>query len=784
MPSHNPTRKKQTRADRRAVLCTLLHFRPDVLRWTRIDTALACAALLGVLALMLVLPSQHPDAAADFSLESDGAVQSARAALADLGYDVSDWTFDATRERDTDLIDSLQHTLGRSGTVAALRDPNTAERLPAYFWRVDADPPSDDDGGTTVTIGASRATKDEPDNFRSLTVDLTPRGRLWGLRVFQGDKADGSAFVDRRALAAALYTTSEDTLLTRISDSLLVSAFSFSPDLTRADTARALTAGSRRTLLGMLANAQINGVRVSVSSKLDRDQMNRMAIWHMERLDLLGRDWETASADSASVLEETARLYYSIDVDGTAAEVEVGVSPTGRLMRLDVDFSPNGGGSSEVGVIVYSIASGVAYALLGLLLLVYFVRRLSARLVDMKGALLDGALVALPGAAFMTLITFAGAGGPNGNGPPLWVLIAVIFPVMFGLFFFGLTILAGSTEGLAREVWSDKMRASALLRKASVVNERVGFALLRGTLVGLGLAGLSALLLVVIPAPLRFKEDMSVVLSIIPVRGVVPFLAASLTAYTVLVPTLLGLAAFLRRRGTPMPVLVGVTTVVLALLGTLTFLLHPAPLTWLATLPIALAIVLLFVRYDFLTAFFAYFFAIVMWSTAHSLLIGGLDPTVDAVIVGIVTACALALGFVGIRSEQTGDEQADYVPAYVTELAQQERMKQELRVRAPSADVVFAAPNARSRRRRRGGAVHRGERGWRRLLRLRRFGRWAAGRSDRRRERQGHPGGVLHDARQGFSAQPGPPVRLSGPTCCATSTRSFARTPRAARSSR
>jgi serine phosphatase RsbU (regulator of sigma subunit) len=638
-----------------------------VLRWTRLDTLFALAAALSVLVLALVLPSQHPDAAADLGLGQDGAEQAARAALSELGYSTSDWNARTLFSRDTALLDSLQHSRGRQATVQLLADEGASEQLPAYYWDVAlARPDADAQDEGAVSVQFSRSPSAEA--FTSFGVRLSQQGRLIGLRA-EADESVGALLVDRQALAAALSLPQGDTLLASVSDSLLAASFGF--DARVAEPQGSRNASHSSTLVEMLARAQTNDVRVFVT--LEQDEAVRMARWHLERLDLLDHDW-SAHPDSVSLEGEAARVHYDLVVEGQRARVEADVLPAGRLSRLDVDFSP-GASEREASFLIYSVGMGIVYALLGLTLLVYFVRRLSARVVDMRTALIDGALIALPSAAFTMLVSFSGANGVEA--PPWWTAL-ILFPFLFLLYFLGLTILAGSTEGLAREVWGDKMRASTLLRRANVLNERVGFALTRGTLAGVALAGVSALLLALVPLPMRLSEDFSLAFLSLPVRGVVPVMMSAATTYTTLVAALLGVASFFERRGTPKAVTVGVSALVITLLGATAFLVSPAPVSWALSFPVAVGLVLLFLRYDFLTAFAAMMVWPLAWYGIHYLVLGDLLATIEALIVGVVIVGLAILGAVGVRSKRSGDEEPDYVPTYVSEMAQQERMKQEL----------------------------------------------------------------------------------------------------------
>lgn len=624
-----------------------------VLRWTRLDSFLALAALLGALALVWVLPAQHPDAAADFSLGQTGAEAAARDAAERLGYDVASWDADAQPQRTLRLVDTLQARFGRRATVVMLSDADVAEGLPVYHWDVDLAEP---DGGADG----------------DLRVRLTQQGALWDFYV-DSDAVQAAPRVDAEALGFALAVPETDTAFASVPDSVLAEVLRFTQD-TLTDETIAPQWGDFEQFV------QQRSQGVSVTVRFGRDFAERLARYHVSEVEVLRRAGPLA-VDSMSFLDdrEAIRVILSGEAEGIPVSAEVDVTAGGALRGLDVEFAWGDDHGIDALMIAFSIVSGVMYVLLGLTLIVYFFRRFMARLVDLKQALLDGIIVAAPLSLFM-IVVMGVVNTDSDNTLAVLAGIAFVFVILLVVFTVVMTMLAGSTEALAQDAWASKLRASVLLRKASLLNERVGYALLRGTLAGIALAGLSALLLLAVPLPLRLKEDFNVVFASFPARGVVTFLAAGPTAYTVLAPTLLGVGSFLRLRNLPTWGIALGTALTLTLLGPFTFTLNPALATWGIIFPIALGLTALFLRFDFLTAFVACFFTMVVWSAGNAYVLGGVNPYIDAVIITLVTVGALALGFVGMRSGTTGDDQVDYVPAYVTDLAQQARMKQELEI--------------------------------------------------------------------------------------------------------
>ncbi len=104
--------------------------------WTRIDKLLGGLAVFGVILYVLVLPAQHPDAAASYTLGEAAAVESARVFLAESGYVVEEGDATISLRRQTTLLNALQKEFGRRETIRLLQDDEADGRIPAYYWRV------------------------------------------------------------------------------------------------------------------------------------------------------------------------------------------------------------------------------------------------------------------------------------------------------------------------------------------------------------------------------------------------------------------------------------------------------------------------------------------------------------------------------------------------------------------------------------------------------------------------------------------------------------------------
>jgi hypothetical protein len=356
---------------------------------------------------------------------------------------------------------------------------------------------------------------------------------------------------------------------------------------------------------------------------------------------------------------------------------DVSVSPTGSLQDVEVQFVQAVRPSRATTVM--RIISMAVYAILGLILVVTFFRRMISGTIDVKAALVDS----LTFGAVMALYLMMVDGLVFGSTQlPWWGrLVAVGGVLMIGgggaavLSF----LMTSAADALAREAWPRKMFTTSLVRQGALANHYVGRSLLRGIALGCILTGATVLVSAVLPgAPIVLSED-----SLSSVANQ-PFLwVASTSALFAYVQTLLliiGVSALVFRRGVPSLVIVGTFMVVfgLAHAGLITFDDVGGNLLVSAVTGVVLAFT--FVRFDVFTCFVALFVGHLIWGIQEGWLMDGSGLWADVLVAGLSVGGVGILGFVGIRRGGPSAVVADYVPPYIVELKRHERMQSELEI--------------------------------------------------------------------------------------------------------
>ena len=631
------------------------------------DVLLGIMAVIGLLLYALLLPSQHPDAAGDYRPGPDAAVAAAGAFLTANGFITEGLAVDPRLRRQTDLIKALQDSLGRRETVALLQTED-ARRLPAYYWHVRYAKPIDQDHSE--------------DGFRVgdetvMSIDLTREGTVWALNVSDRDRLPDT-FVNHEALAAAWSGDRLDegrgtTAWKTLPDSLLTRAlrFDFAPVSTAADTT--VVPGETAVLETLRAGGDVS---------LDAGAALALARHHLAHTLLEGLDLRV---DSAWVLPQRAgqvaqvRLATTTPLHGQHLRADVAVTATGALQRLDVSFNPDVDEKTNVLAIVAGSLKAGLYVLLILILLVTFFRRMMARLIDVKAALVDALVFGLFFGLFIALsrdFIF------DDTGIALWLrLLLGVFIVSLGvgvaaLFFF---MISSATDSLARSVWSKKVLTASLLRQGVVRNTLVGAALLRGVALAGGLLGVLAVLLAALPG-----VHLELLDRFLSETALQPLLWAAMLkaefSYLMTLLVLLGVGTFAYRLSTRGWVVVGAMTVALALIQATPAELEAGWAAWGLSAAFGAVIALAFWRFDLVTCFVGVFLTELVWNFSDGWLMAGSPVSLDLLLLGGGIVGLLVLGFVGVTSRRSGRDVPEYVPAYIEEMAAQERMKRELEI--------------------------------------------------------------------------------------------------------
>ena len=637
-------------------------------RVPRSDLILGVVALFSAVVYLVLLPRVHPDSLASVQITGKAAAESARSLLISNGVDVEGLRSTVVWRRNEAALDLLQEQLGRSALLR--RGAAFAERVaPLYYPEI-------------------RFLEGAQGDFVAHRVRLTADGDPWYMETVPGARRGQveSELIAEVLTAAGVDAQVVDTFIMQLPDSLLAPRLGFDveqrqaaggavrPGDSRTGNARPGEAPSRRPPRVMRPGGRF---------VLGLDEAKHIASKHVSRYALPG--W-SSEPDSAYFVpgERLAHVLFDADEGGSGGlvtTVDVAVTPTGLLQRINVVHSDLESQTETTPRINLSTASmivaGAIFVLLGIVLVVFFFRRLINRAIDVKAALIDALAFSLMFVAYMLT-----AQGVIQDGGILWVrLLAVAATILIGGTVVSLAafIISGAADSLARRGWSKKLFTTSLVRQGALFNGFVASAVLRGLAVGLViLAVTSVSMWVFADAPLALDDVSFGGQSMRPALGAVGL--AGITSYLKAVVVILTVVALLYRpKQATWPALlvagVALTFVLTSLAG-----FTNAWLNWLVSGVIATIAVSTFWRFDLLALFSAFSSSSLVWYTQEGWLMAGSPYWVDLLAVGLFFALIVGGCIVGIRRGNNVPGGAEYVPSYIKELRRQERLQSELAI--------------------------------------------------------------------------------------------------------
>jgi len=642
------------------------HDLPSPFRFAGWDLVLFLLGAIGIWAALSLLPAAHPDATAAYEITEEEAINTADIFLVSQGYEMGGLIKSAELARREDLLTALQNILGRNTAVEFLSTENR-NVVPAYYWLVQYRP--------ALEPGERRLVSEQGAIFE---VELAQDGGRLALRNFSNRLGAGALRygsgvnrVNRSALASVIRadTSTEGqarTALSQIADSIFQSRLTFD-----------LTGGTPLSSQSAFENLQA-GQPVA----LDSTALARIGEFHIERSAFQHLDMQVDSMGVSNISgNRNARVRFQADrpVAGQRIRVEAGISATGTLTRMTATFEP----AQPVEDTVSAALSAAKIGLLALLafgFVVVFFRRLAARLLDMKAALVDAMIIGiLGGIVAATTTTFL---GDIFLYTPIWAEILfrlIVFSIVAGAISIFVFMLAGVTDSVVRENQEGKLGTLILLRHGDFQNKPTGSALVRGTALGGILLGLGVGALTLFDS-LHLNLGTNFLSNAVmrPVVGGV--FEGFETAYFLTLLWVVGVSSVVRRMSKQVVLSVVLLTVTGAFIGIGPVNFEMQSVGLLCGGLSALIIALAWVRYDIVTVLTALFTSEVLWSLSEGFLVSGSPAWIDVLLGGLFVTSVLILGFVGVTSRRTGKQASTYVPEYVSQMASQERVRRELEI--------------------------------------------------------------------------------------------------------
>lgn len=616
---------------------------------SRADHLLLSLGIVGLVVFLLLIPRAHPDAVPTYELSREAILDRAQGFAYNRGYDISKLRWEVSPIRNERLLDSLQANEPRPLRTSLL-DPKFGD-LPMYGWEA---------VGTYL---------DEDDNEATsrLTINLSQSGDIW---AFDARTPEAPAPVREVLLQAQVHQARPAAMLDSLSTTDLVARF-------WGLRGRMTVSTSADSLSGFF-----------VFNRADAETFTR---FYLEKS--LLRTY-TLNVDSVSRREgpddNNVRVFYSgtDPASATPLSAEVDVTSGGALDRIFTSYHPEeqasrppppgpqisfGPGDQIPGIIAI-----ITMALLIIFVFVLFLRRLNARLIDVKGALQDATWGGF----------FAFFAAANSVGLRIFLDSSSFWGGLFGSL--GVTVIMGSigafavfiiscaTDSIARAIWPKRLETLTLARNVRFLNVPMGRSLIRSLGIATILLGVTTLLLY-LPG-IRFddlSETISGTQTLSPFLGIVT--VNGLTGMLICM-VLLSLGATIYSRRSSKGLIIGLITLIAMLMQIGPISIAPFGYQYLISGVLGAAIGLALFRFDYFSSFGGFVLYSILWETIPIWMIDAAGANWDVIALFALLPLFFILGFLGLRSGKELENTNNLVPTYLQELALQERLRGELEI--------------------------------------------------------------------------------------------------------
>ncbi len=638
------------------------------------DVLLIIIALIALLSYFWYIPKVHPDRFLDQRITKDEALQLATDYINRSGYSTEQLKPVVSLQRDAAIINEIQENYGRSVfTNQAI--PESLKPLRPYYYEVSYT-------GTALDGGSSQDVASETDDTAStvpststvptITVQLSTDGALVSLRAQHVRSVPVRQAL--RSLDSSVSLQESVPYPSGINDSTYIRSLGFDINTFRL--------GARSDSLSDTTNNPEWVLAEGKGYDLKRAEVIQIAEYHLRNT-----LWyeQTLIADTVfAVSNSHARVRFSLPEapDEWQVGLEVSVYPYGALNEIRSSVRYKDPAQTMVSAQIIQVVSVVIFVIFFISLLIVMIKRLDARLIDLKFALTDAIVAAVFADTFL-LLRFLHSAGMNASGfaPELLALIPLLVAAGAGAAILTF-VLSGAGESLARVSQFDELKTLELLKRGFFYNKIVGLALIRGISAGVAVAGLVLLPMLILPeAHMQFDTDDRIfnvdraVLPALETIGYAGFLSI-VFSYSIF----LGLGSFawnIRKNWFLVSVfIIGGGT----LLELLPIQIAPLSSSWIIGI-LGMGIFMILYRfYGFATVLIGMFIFFIMWEGISGWLIYKSPDLTSSVILGIVIVSLFSFGLAAVSAGQDVSEIPEYIPSYVAELSSRERIERELEI--------------------------------------------------------------------------------------------------------
>jgi len=630
--------------------------------FTRQDKFLVVGALVSIVLIVVLTPLTRKQTELNSRISEVEISKFSADFIRKIGISTDNYTPKTFLRRDISLLNELNSTTGSAHKDAALNRPELT--IPLYFFEVILREEGSgaigfDDITNLVTSGDENVDTKFIRSllYPSVNVKLDLLGNISGFETTVPDETT-PIFVNFSALEFSLDESLPDSLTSSLIqfESLYRESQSDSSDI------------------------ESNRVLLSESDVIDLGKYYlQFTKWNNTQLhsDIPPSVTYNEEQNTAEVTFLSRDLFVDYRL-----QIEVTVDHAGNLRRVLPTYrnSENENITSNFERIASTLGLPV-FVVMVLLALIVLVRRFSRGLIDAKPSKID----ALFGAAalFVFLVLNATGGLARGESLGAFDIATPIFATLFGtlggwLLIFFLSVYASS---LSQEVWPYKLKQLNLIRKGYLVNQPVGMTMIRAVLYGFILTGLLTLLVAILPdSGIKWTSEYVFLSDQMMFSGVYLIASGLFSVILIMFFLLLGIAALVHRKFKQPWATIGVITIFWVMSGFIPADLIETNYTIVLLIASGSLIGYILWKNGPVLASMTFLVSEWIWIAAEGLWISQNPDIWNLLFLAAVPVGLFVFGLYGIKTDITSEELPDYTPAYLLEIANRERMVQELKI--------------------------------------------------------------------------------------------------------
>ncbi len=633
--------------------------------------------------------SQDPRSAAQVSFTEDEIRKRATRQLAEFGFSTGNYTFaGVSYVSNKELLDSLQYQEGRKRAIEVLKNDNGSNLKP-FYWNVTFNREG------IISNQAGDRPSSESDS-KEIRLHFNEDGRFIALENPSEHPPQNK--IQRSALTSVFRPSAAASgggVMEAESDSLLDRLLYFDvqkPQGAYADYQRKNEQEVR------------NNFKRGIPYRHSRNDARALAAYYLSETgwDIASFQYDTVFVKRIGTVNAANVRYAAADsVPGPPLIVDVTVAPGGALLQLDADYSTQENNDEDRPGFIWGIFTVVLMFGLGITALIVFFFRIRARAIDTQPALVAAILmgVIIPAYVFLAQIPEITLWGGDASTNEI-ILLLLQMGILGALASVGFFILFAVSDSITRQHWPEKLASYDYLRQGMIFNKPMGIVVLNSIGLAFVLAGFWTLLLELVPH-LYLSIDYAFITEEAAWAPLFLLLDSSWFSFLIILTAFLGIASITYGYGNNYWIAglfsIAACGVFVPVDGSLAPPLH----NFLAGAALGAVLFFIYVKWDFLTLLITHFLFLGLIGSSTGWMVAG-SPDVYMFVFYLGFLAMLFVG--GCLAIARGKEERSlpqYVPGYVEELAQEERIKQELQIARevqqsflPSQIPVIAGLNA------------------------------------------------------------------------------------------